>query len=81
MDSKNLITVNVKTPQSKEKILVDENAEIKDVSSKIGKSFGVVFGVDKVLVYVLCKPTAVGQFIDMHEWEILMSDLLFVGGW
>lgn len=33
MDSKNLITVNVKTPKSKEQILVHENAEIKDVST------------------------------------------------
>ena len=31
-DASNKITVTVKTPKSKESIIADENAEIKDVS-------------------------------------------------
>lgn len=35
-EGQNKITITVKTPTSKEKITVDENAEIKDVSTVVG---------------------------------------------
>lgn len=37
-DASNKITVTVKTPKSKESIIVDENAEIRDVSKSEWKS-------------------------------------------